>query len=170
MNYNGQFSGWKTLAEAVRDELRESAWLLSLLDDQQKAILDRDADAILRTNDAIEEQLGEVQSRHQVRLALMREASAEGRLLAGDSIKDLIPFIPAALQPLFNALTQEAITLRERINRKNELNRRMLERAASTTSELLGILHPGSVTRTYGRRGTYNTRSGLSGSVMRTAV
>ena len=147
MRYDGQFRGWQALAEAVRDELRESAWLLSLLGEQQKAILDRDADAILRSNEAIEEQLGEVHSRHEVRLTLMTDASQSDRLLPGDSIMDLAPHMPAALLPLFDALAAESRTLRTRINRKNELNRRMLERASRTTSDLLGITRPGSVTR-----------------------
>ncbi|MFA5257588.1 MAG: flagellar protein FlgN [Opitutales bacterium] len=167
---NIQFKDWQGLAETIREELRECAWLLSLLDDQQRAILDRDAIALLSINESIEEQYHQVRLCHDARLNMMREASATRSLVQGASIMDLAPYMPAVLKPLFEALSGEARSLRDRIKRRTAQNHRMLERASMVVSEMLNIIRPGSVTRTYGRKGKYRTSTSLKGSVVHTAV
>jgi hypothetical protein len=47
MNKTVRVQDWEALAEAVREELRECAWLLSLMDRQQKTILLRDREALV---------------------------------------------------------------------------------------------------------------------------
>lgn len=169
MANKGQFTGWQALAEALRDELRECAWLMSLLDRQQKAILARDAGSLVEANELILEQSGQVGAARDARLLLMTEACG-GEIPAGFSLKDLAPLMPGVVQPLFEALAREAVLLRKRIRRRVIQNHRMLERAAASTSELLDIARPGSVTRTYGRGGNRRISSGLSGSMIHTSV
>jgi len=165
-----QLNDWQNLAEAVREELRECSWLLSLLDDQQKVILSRDTSALLSVNEAIEEQSNQVRVCYNKRVGLMIEASATKSLLPGSSIMDLAPDMPVVLKPLFEALTSEARSLRARINRRTSQNRRLLERASLVVSDMLNVIRPGSVTRTYGRKGRFQTYTSLKGSVVHTSV
>ncbi|MBN1404415.1 MAG: flagellar export chaperone FlgN [Opitutales bacterium] len=167
---NIQSNHWQSLAEAIREELRECAWLLSLLDDQQKAILGRDNGALLKVNEAIEEQTHSLALCNRRRIDLMLAASRSQILVPGSTIMDLAPDMPQAMKPLFEALSLEAASLRERVNRRSRQNRRLLERASGVVNELLGVVRPGSITRTYGRKGRFQTYSSLKGSVVSTAV
>ncbi|HNX04005.1 MAG TPA: flagellar protein FlgN [Opitutales bacterium] len=169
MANKGQFTSWQALAEALRDELRECAWLMSLLDRQQKAILARDAGSLVEVNELILEQSGQVGSARDARLSLMT-AICGGSIPAGFMLKDLAPLMPEVVQPLFEALAREAVALRKRIRRRTIQNHRMLERAATVTSELLEVVRPASMTRTYGRGGNHRVSSGLSGSMIHTSV
>jgi len=165
-----QFNNWQGLAEAIREELRECSWLLSLLDDQQRAILDRDTAALLSINESIVEQHHQVRVCRDARVGMMHEAGATLDMSQGASIMDLAPLMPAVLKPLFEALSGEARSLRERVRRRTVQNQRMMERASMVVSEMLNIIRPGSITRTYGRRGKYSTSTSLKGSVVHTAV
>jgi flagellar biosynthesis/type III secretory pathway chaperone len=170
MIMKGQFKDWQALAEAIREELRECAWLLSLLDKQQKAIIRRDITALTEINESVTEQTMQAGQAREARIAIMVRAAENTVLLSSPSLSDLVEVMPEVARPLFEALAREAASLRKRINRRTEQNRRLLERAAASNSSLLEEMRPGSVTRTYGRKGTYRTSSGLRGSVVHTAV
>ncbi len=167
---NIQFSEWQELAESIREELRECAWLLGLLDDQQKAILDRDSGTMLRVNEAIDEQTHQVAACKRRRVDLMLKASRSAALLPGSGIMDMAADMPPSMRPLFEALSGEAASLRERLDRRARQNRRLLERATNVVGELLGVVRPGSITRTYGRKGRFQTHTSLKGSVVHTSV
>lgn len=170
MIMKGQFKDWQALAEAIREELRECAWLLSLLDKQQKAIIRRDIPALAEVNESVKEQTMQAGQAREARIAIMVRAAENTVLLSSPSLTDLVEVMPEVARPLFEALAREAASLRRRINRRTEQNHRLLERAAANNSSLLEEVRPGSVTRTYGRKGTYRTASGLRGSVVHTAV
>lgn len=170
MNTKGQFNGWQALAEAVREELRECAWLLSLLDQQQKAILARDNALLCEVNVSISEQSAQVRNAREARIGLMIEATSDKCLVPDSSLTDLAALMPDVVRPLFEALAREATSLRKRIKHRTEQNHRMLERFSHNAAELLDVIRPGSITRTYGRKGFYHTSTGLKGSVVRTAV
>jgi len=170
MNTTVQNKDWQALAEAVRGELRECSWLLTLLGEQQKAILNRDIDAVLRTNEAIAEQLGQIRIRRDARLGLLRRICGEPSLPATASIVEVAPGMPSAMEPLFSALHKESRSLRMRIRLRAGQNKRILERTSAAVSGMIGQMRPASVTRTYGRRGAYHTSTALRGSVMSTNV
>jgi flagellar biosynthesis/type III secretory pathway chaperone len=170
MIMKGQFRDWQALAEAIREELRECAWLLSLLDRQQKAIIRREIKALAEINESVKEQTNQVAQAREARIDLMVQAAENTVLLPGSALADLVPVMPEVVRPLFDALAKEAASLRKRIRRRTEQNHRLLERASTNVSGLLENVHPGSVTRTYGRKGNFHTSSGLRGSVVHTAV
>lgn len=170
MIMKGQFRDWQALAESIREELRECAWLLSLLDKQQKAIIRREIKALAEINESVKEQTLLARQAREARIALMVEAAENTVLLPGCSLTDLVTVMPEVARPLFDALAKEAASLRKRIRRRTEQNHRLLERATGNVSGMLEGVRPGSVTRTYGRKGTYHTSSGLRGSMVHTAV
>jgi flagellar biosynthesis/type III secretory pathway chaperone len=169
MIMKGQFRDWQALAESIREELRECAWLLSLLDRQQKAILRHEIEAFAEIDESMKEQSSRVSQARESRLALMAEARAYAGV-DGGSLADLIPAMPEASRPLFEALAREAVSLRRRIRRRMEQNHRLLERASANVGGMLEEVRPGSVVRTYGRKGGFHTSSGLRGSMVHTTV
>jgi hypothetical protein len=164
-----QFTSWQALAESIREELRECAGLMSLLDRQQKAILARDPDVLVGVNESILEQSGQVRAAREDRVTLMASACG-GTIPDGFGLRDLAPLMPEVVRPLFEALAREAGTLRKRINHRTEQNHRLLERISGATLELLETASPGTVTRTYGRAGGRRLSSGFTGSMIKTSV
>jgi hypothetical protein len=164
-----QFTRWQDLAESIREELRECAWLMSLLDRQQEAILSRDPAALVAANESLQEQSVAVGTAREARLELMRLVFG-GMLPEGLTLRTLVPQMPEVVRPLFEALAREAETLRRRIRHRTEQNHRLLERVSAGTLELIDTARPGSVTRTYGRAGGRHFSSGLTGSMIRTSV
>ncbi len=164
-----QFTRWQDLAESIREELRECAWLMSLLDRQQEAILSRDPAALVAANESIQEQSGAVNAAREARLELMRLVSG-GTLPEGLTLRTLVPQMPEVVRPLFEALARESEALRRRIRHRTEQNHRLLERVSAGTLELIDTARPGSVTRTYGRAGGRRLSTGLTGSMIRTSV
>jgi flagellar biosynthesis/type III secretory pathway chaperone len=161
---------WQALAEAIREELRECAWLLALLDKQQKAILARDARRLVELTDSIREQHALIHQCGEVRAELMLKVCQVQKLPDGSLLSDIAGSTPVVLQPLFEALVREGTSLRRRIRTLSERNHRILERSSEDTAELLELVRPGHVTRTYGPRGAMRTSSGLNGRMVHTAV
>jgi flagellar biosynthesis/type III secretory pathway chaperone len=166
----GQNDNWQPLADALRDELRECAWLLSLLDKQQKAILAREAPLVTEVSDAILAQNEQIRQFRSTREALMLRACLTFGLSNDTALAGVITVMPEVLRPLFEALIHEGLSLRRRIRRRTEMNHRIARRAASCASELLEIVRPQSVTRTYGPKGAMKTSMGLKGRMIHTAV
>jgi flagellar biosynthesis/type III secretory pathway chaperone len=167
MNKQPNNQNWMVLAEAIREEVRECAWLSSLLDRQQKAILARDYDMLNEVNGSIKEQHSQVMQVREKRIAVLSEltGSDEPRTLG-----ELAGDMPEVAKPLFEALAREGVSIRKRIRRRTEQNHRILERATLKVGEMLEYMRPGSVTRTYSRHGGYHTSSGLKGRMVHTAV
>lgn len=158
------------LIESMRGELRECAWLLTLMDSLQKAIIRRDAGAVAETTKEIEEQVAVVERSSSDRVRDLEAQSRVVGLSPKQSLKSLIPFAPPQLRPLFSALCEEAESLQERIERRVRQNSSLLSRSGAFASEMLEVLRPTSVIRTYNRSGIVGRSSSLSGSVIKTAV
>jgi len=170
MNKTVRVQDWEALAEAVREELRECAWLLSLMDRQQKTILLRDREALVDVSAEIESQARQVEECRGGRLELMDTLTTGLGVARSYSLRELAAHVPATLRGLYLALADEAQALLTRIQRRSRQNQMLLARASEFTGQLLETLRPGSQLRTYNRRGALTTHSGLRGSVVRTAV
>ena len=170
MKTMGQNDTWRQLADAVRDELRECAWLLSLLDRQQKAILARDTAQLSEISDTILRQNEQIRRFRSTREAFMFRACLDLNLPEHSKFTTITGSMPEVLRPLFEALSHEGTSIRRRIRRRTEMNRRIARRAAMSASELLETVRPGSVTRTYGPKGAIHTSIGLKGRMVHTSV
>ena len=170
MNIQPRVHDWEILAEAVREELRECAWLLTLMDRQQKAILDRDATILVEVSAEVDSQSREMEQRRGRRLRLMASCNDALGLGRSYSLRVLAANVPDVQRALFLALADEAQSLVGRIERRTRQNQMLLARASEFAGQLLDALRPGSQLRTYNRRGSVTTHSGLRGSVVQTAV
>jgi len=170
MKNQGQNDNWKTLADAVRDELGECATLLSLLDRQQNAILARDTSLLAEISEAILRQNDRIRQFRTTREAMMFSACLALELPKDSKLKDITKALPECLRPLFDALAREGASIRRRIRRKTEMNQRIARRASMCASEMLELVRPGNVTRTYGPKGAMHTSTSLKGRMVHTTV
>jgi hypothetical protein len=170
MKTQGQNDNWQLLAEAIRDELRECAWLSSLLEKQQNAILVRDSTLLAETSDLILAQNEQILQSRKKREALMFRACLVMNLPKDSSLSDITAALPDVVRPLFEALVREGISIRRRINHRTEMNHRIARRASMCASEMLEIIRPGNVTRTYDPKGAMKTSTSLKGRMVHTTV
>ncbi len=153
----------------MREELRECAWLLSLLNSQQQAILSRSVDSLNEVSQSIEDQAVTVSSRAAQR-TLLSEKMLTDLGHQGDGPESLIRLAPPSMQALFVALQEEGSSLREKLQRRSRQNERLLKRAQALGKELLENFEPSGERRSYTRSGNLKKPSALSGSVIRTSV
>ena len=170
MNIQGQNDSWQLLAEAIRDELRECAWLSSLLEKQQNAIIARDAALLAETSESILRQNEQIRQFRGKREALMFRACPMLHLPKTATLSEISKALPEVVQPLFQALIREGTSIRRRVRRRSQMNRRIAQRASACAAEMLELIRPRSVTRTYGPRGAMHTSSGLKGRMVHTTV
>ena len=160
---------WHALADAMREELRECAWMLSLLDSQQRYILDRNPESLFDVNASIEAQAKVIEGWQLERMADQSSiCSACGA--QGSKFDSLWPHVPVAQRALFEALIYEARQLQQRIQRKTRQNHNLLVRAESFGGEILQSLSPVHGVRTYSSAGRIRKSASLRGSVVRTSV
>jgi hypothetical protein len=121
-------------------------------------------------SDSIPRQNEQIRQFRNIREALMFRACFEKGLPEASKLATIAESFPEAVHPLFDALLHEGISIRRRIRRRSEMNRRIARRASLNASEMLEILKPGSITRTYGPKGAIRTSIGLKGRMVHTAV
>ncbi len=147
---------WESLVDALRLELQEYGGLMNLLDEQQKGILGRDSESLISLNKSIEEQL-EITSRSRYeREQLAEYAVQEHELEAEATLSELIPFFPEPARPLLQALIERINAMLERIKHKSGQNRMLLARAYELIEQIMRIVQPRAVTKTYNREGNLN--------------
>lgn len=162
---------WQDLAEALREELKECAWLLHLMEDQQKGLLARNSASILETNQLIEEQLSIYEEKRNTRDHLMGNWARAHDLPKPESLAAIFPALPASARPLFQALKEEGETLLAKIQRRARQNHMILSRAGDFATSMLRTLRPEQVhTLTYNQRGRFARSHSTPGSVIRAAV
>jgi len=142
------------LTSILRRELEEYGALLSVLVEQQEMIMNRDPDSLFDINEKVELQMeanqGLLNRRQRLITALAKELGAESE----STLSQLIIFFPAAVQPMFQSLTEEINNLISSARRKVQQNQVLLSRLSEVAVELLHAVTPdGSVSKTYDRQG-----------------
>ena len=158
-------NGWETLVNALRDELQEYGGLLNLFNEQQAAILQRRPDMVLAVSATIEEQLKTVNERRKCREELVRQSAQSVNKPPKSTLRELIEFFPECVRPLLRALIEEVNRLLIRTKRRARQNQMLLARSIEVTQEILRLLNPGMVTKTYSRNGRLNL--GTAGAASR---
>lgn len=133
---------------AMRAEMQEFGELLQLFDEQQAAILKRDAEGALALDTQITAQLQKTRASRRT-----REQLTESLTGAGATLGEMLPCFPEPMRLLVEALVAELNQLIARARRRAQQNRMLLARSLEVTQELLQKLNPESVTRTYSARG-----------------
>jgi flagellar biosynthesis/type III secretory pathway chaperone len=171
LHNNSSIPDWQSLAEALREELRECAWLLRLMEEQQKHLLSRDSAGILETNAQIDDQLALFEEKRRYRDSLQASWAIARSLPTPQNLSNLLPELPSVARPLFEALQREGEGLLEKIQRRGRQNHLILSRANDFAGLMLQTLRP-EVKRaaTYNQRGRFSRVKTLPGAVIRAAV
>jgi len=144
---------WSGLADSLRGEIAEYGRLLSLIEEQQKLIFQRDPEAILRQNPSLQSQ---VEVLHQCRglreKAVGEFAAAHGRP-AGSTLRALLTSVAEEGRPLLAALIAETNHLIHRVRRQMSLNQRLLASTLDCQQEFMRRLWPTAFTKTYAKDG-----------------
>ena len=162
---------WEVLAQSLREEIQEYAWMLQLTCNLQKGVLERNSEVILELNDELSRQVSITSEKKEVRKQLQNKLAECSGLETDRGLSDLIPHLPDVCHSLFKALQKEANDLVDRLRRKVKQNERILERACDMSSDLIRLIRPEVArVKTYNSRGYATGRNALPGSVIQTAV
>ncbi len=153
-------TSWEIITERLRNELQEYGALLGLFADQQVNLLRRDATAVLDLANAIEEQVQTMQACREHREEATLRFAAENHQPSSASLRQLLVYFPAEVQPLIQALIDEINHLIHRIRRGARQNQLMLSRTVEAHEEALRTLRPDLYPNTYSRRGAIGSNAG----------
>lgn len=144
---------WKVIAECLRAELAEYGGLLNLLEQQQRRILARDAEAAMQLGAQLERQAAGVAECRQQREAAVSAFAREHGAKPSSTLRALLPLIEPDARPLLAALINEVNRLLHRVRRASRHNHALLASAVETHQQVLQQLRPADFTQTYSAAG-----------------
>jgi flagellar biosynthesis/type III secretory pathway chaperone len=142
-------TSFDSLITLLRNELAGYGGLLGLFDEQQGHLWRRDPGSVANAARAIEERVQATAAIRTEREAWVRSFAVTHGQPAETTLRQLLPLVPANLQPLLEALVSEINHLVHRIRRRARQNQELLSRTIELQREALAQLRPGSTTRTY---------------------
>jgi flagellar biosynthesis/type III secretory pathway chaperone len=146
-------TSWESIVTALREELAEYGGLLYLFDVQQRALFERNAEAVLLQATAIEAQTRTVAECRVRREKVVTSFASEHNRPANSTLRSLLPFVAEDARPLFEALIDEINRLLHRVRRTSRQNHTLLARAVEVHQESLQLLRPHAFTKTYSPSG-----------------
>ncbi|HEU5081267.1 MAG TPA: flagellar export chaperone FlgN [Opitutaceae bacterium] len=147
-------TSWHIITERLRNELQEYGALLGLFEEQQSNLLRRDANAVVELASEIEDQARVAQSTRDLREEAIRKFAFENKQPANSSLRHLLPYFPADVQPLIQALIGEINHLIHRVRRDARQNQILLSRTVEAYEEAVRTLRPEAFAKTYSSRGS----------------
>lgn len=144
---------WQPLAAALRDEAQEYAWLVSLLEQQQRGILEQNYAEFPEMTHSIEEQLLAAHHKRSERERVAQLVRQEFGLEPQTPLRELIQLVEPPARTLFEELLNELRKLTERLQNRSRQNTLLLARASEVSRELLSYLQPTQSQTTYNQRG-----------------
>lgn len=144
---------WEFIAECLRTELADYGGLLHLFENQQRALFNRNPDAVLQLSSEIEAHaraLGTSRLRREQAVAAFAEEQGQP---SSTSLRSMLPLIEADARPLIEALINEVNTLLHRVRRVSRHNHSLISRAVEMHQETLQQLRPNAYTKTYSPAG-----------------
>ena len=143
----------QNLVDCLREELNQYGEMLALLDQQQNMLVQRATQDLLENVAAVDAQGTAIQvtrlEREQRRLRLSRCLA----LPDNAAFSLLVSRLPAAYQPLVQALGQENHDLLRRVQQRARQNHLLLHRALELMQRLINSLAPATGTPVYNDAG-----------------
>jgi flagellar biosynthesis/type III secretory pathway chaperone len=148
----------ENLVKALRTELEQYGEMLALLEQQQKAIVERSADEVFRSIAPIKAQAVSIQqARAHRELCTSEVAQSLGRE-AGTTFAELVPLLLSDCRPLIVALVEENNELLVRVRQRVRQNHLRLSRSIELMQGLINSLFPSREPRVYNGRGNTAVR------------
>ena len=151
---------WELIVNSLREELAEYGGLLHLFEVQQRALFDRDPDAVLDHATSIEAQAQTLSGCRQRREQIVAAFALEHGRPANSTLRSLLPHVAPEAQPLLEALIDEINRLLHRVRRTSRHNHTLLARAVEVHQETLQMLRPHAFTKTYSPSGHVSVTAG----------
>ena len=164
------FNGSEELADLLREELQEYGEFLTLLNEQQEAILSHDASELQRLENAIQSQIQATQQIRNQREDMVATFAQLAEMPTNTSLRELLGHFPSATQPMIQALIDEINTLIGKTRKSLKQNHMLLARASEITEQLLTALNPTGSTKTYGKSGNVTLKSSRIGACIQTSA
>jgi flagellar biosynthesis/type III secretory pathway chaperone len=136
------------LIAALREELQQYGEMLARLEEQQERVLRRDADQILQSVSAIQEQGLTIQRTREIREACQKQTAA-GLGLNEIEFAAIIPRLPNDYRGLIEALVDENNSLLQRIQQRARQNHLLLRQSLDLMQRFLSTLFPSHEPRVY---------------------
>lgn len=162
-------NNWEFIAECLCAELADYGGLLHLFEAQQRALFNREPDAVLQLASEIELQARSVADARTRREQAVATFAAQHQRPASSSLRSLLPLIEADARPLLEALIAEVNLLLHRVRRTSRHNHTLLSRAVEMHQETLQQLRPNAFTKTYSPAGRVSVVSAASTATLRAA-
>jgi len=141
------------LVELLRSELAEYGGLLSLLDDQQNAIVARTPDRVLEINTSINDQMRTIQMKREARENFVSNLAIKLNEPPQSTLREMLRYFRKPIQPLLEALIDEINSLVTRARRRAQQNQMLLARSIEVMQEVLQRLNPETMHKVYGADG-----------------
>jgi flagellar biosynthesis/type III secretory pathway chaperone len=141
------------LVELLRSEAVEYGGLLALLEDQQKAVVERAPNRVVELNTAITDQMRVIQMRREAREKFIEHLAITLKRSPDSSLCELLCFFRQPIQPLIEALIAEINHLVTRARRRAQQNEMLLGRSIEVMQGVLHRLNPETMQMVYGSDG-----------------
>jgi len=137
----------------LREELIQYGELLSLLEQQQEAIVNRSADGLMQNLTSIHAQMAEIAKARTCREQCREEVAESLGLDSELPIKEIYSSLPAEYQSLIQALVDEVNELLIKANQRLRQNHLLLSRSLEFMQKLIQSLFPTQAGQTYDQSG-----------------
>ena len=137
------------LLEALRHELHQYGEMLSLLDQQQQAVMGRAADDVLKSVTTVNEQTAAVEQARQARESRRGEIVLLLAQPADATILQIVPRLPQKYRPAIEALVRENNELLTRVRQRARQNHLLMTRSLELMQRVLNAFVPASPPTTY---------------------
>jgi len=144
---------WTIIAESLRTEIAGFGVLLNLFEQQQQRLFARDSDGVLRLSTEIETHSQQMHRDRSRREQLVAEFALTQQQPATATLRSLLPFLPAPVRPLLEALISDVNRLIHRVRRLTRQNHLLLARTVESHQDLLRTLRPDAFQQTYSAAG-----------------
>lgn len=150
------------LVDALRKELEQYGEMLALLEQQQKAIVERSADEVFRSIAPIRNQAAVIQEARTRRETCTGEVAESYNCPKDTKFAQLVPLLPEECRPLVVALVEENNELLVRVRQRVRQNHLRLSRSIELMQGLINSLFPSREPRVYNGRGSTATKAPVS--------
>lgn len=141
------------LIDALRTELQQYGAVLALLEDQQKLVVERSIDEILRSVDTLNREMAVVnelrEQRDQLRVNLARACD----LPENETLEGIAARLPGEEKPLLQGLVREGQDTLKNMQQRARQNHLLIQRSMEMMEQFIGALFPDAGTPTYNEYG-----------------
>jgi flagellar biosynthesis/type III secretory pathway chaperone len=141
------------LIEALREELKQYGEILAIMDQQQDLVIQRQTSSLLQNVADINAQAEVIAAVRHEREQHQRHVARSLNLEENSSFAVIIPLLPAAYQPLVQALVQENNELLVRVQHRTRQNHLLLSHAVELMQQLINSIFPVGTPKTYDHTG-----------------